>query len=254
MKYKKLKTNIKYSRIFCLCILSFAFCLFFPLFPVFSQERVESDHYRITWPNLNMGAGVGSTSPNFKVGITTGQTAPGRYISTGYLIRAGFQYIHSIIPFSFAVSDFSIAFGTLTAGVPATHENLLTISTGGAAGYQVTAQANHRLQTTSGVYLDDTGCDPADPCTHLDPGAWSSDTTYGFGYTVTSADAHPDFAGGLFKQFADASVPEDPQIVMTSANVGIGRTATVTFKINAAPIQAAGTYQNLITFTAVPGY
>jgi len=66
--------------------------------------RMESDNFRITWPNLNM-IGGSTTSPGYRMGVTGGQTAPGLYSSLGYKIRSGFQYIHSIIPFSFQLSD-----------------------------------------------------------------------------------------------------------------------------------------------------
>ena len=70
---------------------------------------MTSDSYQIDWPNLNMGAGVPS-SGNYGLGVTTGQISPGLYSSTGYKVRAGFQYIHSIIPFTFTVEKTLIDF------------------------------------------------------------------------------------------------------------------------------------------------
>ena len=57
-----------------------------------------------------------------------------------------------------------------------------------------------------------------------------------------------------FKQFADLSNSESPQTVMSSANVGTSRVATITYKINVSSVQPAGSYQNVILFTAVPAY
>ncbi|HJY98657.1 MAG TPA: hypothetical protein VJ227_03015, partial [Patescibacteria group bacterium] len=66
--------------------------------PAYAQETIESPNYRIRFPNLNSGAGI-PVSGNYILDSTIGQTAPGQYSSAGYLVRAGFQYIHSIIPF-----------------------------------------------------------------------------------------------------------------------------------------------------------
>jgi hypothetical protein len=220
---------------------------------VLAQDRVESDNYRITWPNLNMGAGVPSSS-SYNLGVTTGQTAPGLYESTGYKVRAGFQYIHSIIPFSFEISDLSIAFGTLNPGSPSTETNTLTVSVGGAGGYQVTAQENNPLTSTATTTIPDTTCDPGDSCDESDAGTWTANTTYGFGFNMSGDDIPSEFSGNKYKQFADISGAETAQVVMSSANVGKDRESTVTYKINVSGTQAAGTYYNIITFIATPEF
>jgi len=220
--------------------------------PVLAQSSVSSDNYEITWPNVNMGAGL-PTSSSYKLGVTTGQNAPGLYTSTGYKIRAGFQYIHSIIPFRFSISDISIAFGTLTVGTPKTENNILTVSFGAAGGYQVTAQENKPLTSDANDTIADTTCDASD-CDESDAGVWTLDTTYGFGYSMSGNDVPGGFSGGKYKQFADTAAAESAQIVMSSLNVGRDRQATVTYKVNITNIQAAGTYGNIITFIATPSY
>lgn len=57
-----------------------------------------------------------------------------------------------------------------------------------------------------------------------------------------------------FRQFADSSLLEPAQIVMSSANVGKNRQATVTYKVNISSTQAAGTYRNIIMFIATPSF
>lgn len=228
------------------------FSLVLPFSPlVLAEERIESTNYRITWPNLNMGAGSpGST--NYNLGVTMGQLAPGLYTSAGYTIRAGFQYIHSIIPFSFTISDLTIAFGTLSAGTPSTQTNDLTVSAGGAGGYQVSAVENNPLTSAAASTIPDTTCDGSD-CDETSAGVWSQNTTYGFGFNMSGDDVPSDFTDSTyFRQFADASSAESAQVVMSSTDVGKSRQSTVTYKINVSTIQAAGTYENIITFVCTP--
>lgn len=218
--------------------------------------NLSSDSYRIQMGNLNMGAGL-PTSSSYKLGVTGGQTAPGLYTSTGYLVRAGFWYIKTIIPFAFTISDLSIDFGTLTAGSPSTAQNMLSVSAGGAGGYQVTAIENDTLQTSGGTAeIPDTTCDGgANTCTETDAKPWTDDTKYGFGYNMTGNDIPSDFIDSTYyRPFPSQEEAEDPAIVMSSSQVGKDRVATVTYKVNISGSQAAGDYENYIIFVATPKY
>lgn len=223
---------------------------------------LSSDNYQIDWPNLNMGAGLPS-SDTYNLGVTTGQIAPGLYESygaVGYKVRAGFQYIHSIIPFTFTLDKISIDFGSLTPSVLTNEETItLTVNSGSAGGYQVTAEENDRLTSTAGSHIEDVTCDAGDTCTHIDEGAWAQTSTYGFGYTMTGDDVPSEFASGTkFKNFAD--VPGDPpQKVMgltpdEGHEAGTGKEAVMTIRINISGTQAAGVYENIISFVATPTY
>lgn len=204
-------------------------------------------------PNFNSGAGIPSSS-GYKLDTTIGQTAPGLYSSTGYLVRSGFQYIHSIIPFSFSMSNFLINFGTLIPGTPSTLASTLTVSAGGAGGYRVTAREATSLQTTGGQSIPDTTCD-AGTCTESAAGVWSQVSTYGFGYNMTGQDIPSDFINSTyFRHFANAGLSQTDQVVMSNVNVGRGRVATITYKVNISGVQASGRYQNKILFTAIPSF
>ena len=123
--------------------------VFYSLSPnVLAQSKMESDNYTIQFPNLNSGAGV-PTSTNYGVTSTIGGSATGLYSSSGFRVRSGFQYVKTIIPFSFSVSDIAINFGTLTLGIPATDQSTLTVKAGGAGGYSVTAVENHPMQNSA---------------------------------------------------------------------------------------------------------
>ena len=77
------------------------FLLFYSL-EANAQTSTSNGSYIIKFPNLNSFAGKPSNS-QYKLGITGGQTAPGLYSGSNYKVRAGFQYILSRIPFSFAI-------------------------------------------------------------------------------------------------------------------------------------------------------
>lgn len=227
--------------------------------PALAVPTMSSDDYQIDWPNLNMGAGVPS-SDNYNLGVTTGQIAPGLYyFENGYKVRAGFQYIHTLIPFTFTIDKISVDFGSLTVGVGSTDTIGLEVDCGSAGGYQVTVQENDRLTSTAGSYIEDTTCDPTDTCNHINEGDWEQSTTYGFGYSMSGTDVPSEFASGTkFKNFAD--VPGDePQKVMGLTPVegheaGRDKQATMTLKVNISGTQAAGVYENILMFIATPTY
>ncbi|MCM8816616.1 MAG: hypothetical protein NC913_03795 [Candidatus Omnitrophica bacterium] len=236
-------------------IISLIISTFTTLFPslILGQARVESDNFRIEFPNLNSGAGL-PTSTNYKLDSTIGQTAPGLYSSTGYKLKAGFQYIHSIIPFSFSISDIRVDFGSIIPSTFFTHQSTITVSSGGAGGYQVKASENHPLQNFSGNIIPDTTCDNS-LCNQDQAQQWTQTNKYGFGFNMTGDDIPSDFINSnYFRQFSDKSLGETESTIMSATNVGKSRQATITYKINISPIQEPGNYQNIITFFALPTY
>ena len=218
-----------------------------------AQAEVTSQNYIIQMPNLNTGAGL-PTSSNYNVSSTIGQTAAGLFSSAGYRAKSGFQYIYSIIPFSFTISGTSINFGDLTAQVPVTVTQNLTVSSGGAGGYQVLASENNPLKvSSSGKTIPNTNCDTG--CTYGAAGVWNTTSKYGFGYNMSGTDVPSDFTDlTYYRPFADRSQSQSPQIVMSSIYVGRGRQSTVSYKVNISGIQAAGKYNNTIMYTAIPSY
>ncbi len=215
--------------------------------------NMSSDSYKVQWGNVNLGSGR-PTSTSYNLGITMGQNAPGLYSSTGYEVRAGFQYIHSIIAFSFAISNLSIDFGSLTPDTPATASNILTVKAGGAGGYEVLAYENHPLRNQQATAIADTSCDSND-CTEAQAGVWQLASTDGFGFNMSGTDIPADFVDSTYyRQFADNSAAESAQVVMSNDGVTRQSQATVTYKVNVSGSQAAGKYENAITFIAVPGY
>jgi len=224
-----------------------------------NAQTMSSDSYEIHMGNFNMTAGEKS-SQNYQVSDTVGQTASGLYESTGYQIGAGFWYLKRKVPFTFTISEINLNFGLLTPQTPKVLTNTLTVSAGGAGGYQVTAFENHPLSSAAGNYIPDTLGDNGD-ISEITASLWAQNTTYGFGFKMSGDDIPNDFnnpacSPNCFRQFADptASPPETPQTVMSSVDLARQSEATASYKINIAGDQAAGIYQNQIIFIATPLY
>lgn len=252
---------------FTFYVLTTCYLLLATFFPVFA-DFISSPNYQIQSPNLNIGS-TKFTSPTTgtKISSTLGQTAAEQFSSTGYLVRAGFQYIYSIAPFSFTISSTNIPFGSLTPGTPVTATTNLTVGFSSANGYQVTAREDNTLRTLAGTAIPDTACDAGTPCTITSANTWSSTSTYGFGYTMSSgsygSDIPADFAAGTkYRPFANLALSHSPAVVMSANNTttpahlyrSSTRQSTMTFKINVSATQTAGTYTTVVRFTATSLY
>lgn len=226
------------------------------LFPSITQaENLKSPTFEIQMSNINMTGGAKSSN-TYRLTDTVGQTFQGKFESNGYVILAGFQYINTLIPFSFKISDLSIDFGSLVPGTPKTLSNTLTVTTGSAFGYSVRTIEDHPLRHTNGTNtIPDTACDTATPCTPSDANIWSDPAIYGFGYNMQGTDVNTtDFAStDHFRPFAIGDI-DDPAIVMSRDKVATASSATVYYKINVSDTQAAGDYENALQFIAIPSF
>jgi len=240
------------TAIFVFFILLYVTCYVLHVKSV-SAINMDSANYQIQFGNVNIGAKDLSSS-SYNLGTTLGQTAAQSFSSAGYYVLAGFQYIHTIIPFRFSISNTSINLGSLSPGVGSTAPTTLTVSFGAAGEYQVTAIEEGKLRTLSGgATIADTACDSA--CTITSASPWVSSSTYGFGYNMTGQDIPADFTNSTYyRPFADRSLGNSPAVVMTSPNVGTNRQSTMTFKANVSGLQASGQYQTVINFVATPTY
>lgn len=218
------------------------------------SQTMTNDDFILKMGNFNMAAGK-PTGDDYAVSFTAGQTSPGLYVGDNYKVRAGFQYIYSIIPFSFSISEINIDFGVLTPTNPVTRTNILTVSNGSASGYQVTASENHALLVAAyGATIPDTTCDNG-LCTPSNSEEWSSSLTYGFGYrcdNITGTDCASGFTtADYYKPFAASP---SAQVVMEGTNVGRNKESEITYKVNISGTQTAGTYTNTIMYIATPTF
>lgn len=239
---------------FAFCFVVFIFTFFILILPVFAIN-MESPRYRIQFGNLNSASG-NKASEDYHLSDTVGQLAAGKFDSDGYIIKAGFQYVHSIIPFRFTVTDTTINFGTLSPQTFATAQTNLIVSFGSAGNYQVTAAEEAPLRTLAGNTISNTRCNTgSNTCTESLARPWTSPQTYGFGYHIEGDDTPTDFLSpAFFRPFPDLSTHNSPAVIMRSENVGKNRQSTVTFKVNVSPDQSSGTYQTVISFIATPSF
>lgn len=218
--------------------------------------NMESSRYRIQMGNINIGA-ADQSSDNFNLSTTMGQTAAGQFNSDGYVVKAGFQYIHSIIPFRFTISKTQIDFGTIVSNTFYTDTADLSVSFGGAGQYQVTTEELGPMSMlTGGNTIPDTICNGGgSTCTVSVANTWNDTSKDGFGYNMAGMDVPADFSSSShFRPFPDTTAGGVPAIIMSNSNVGVGRTSTIKFQVNVSNTQAAGTYQTILRFTATPTF
>lgn len=223
--------------------------------PVYALN-MESSQFMIQGGNVNIGA-KDQDSTNYNLSSTLGQSAANQFSSAGYIVKAGFQYIHSIIRFRFTVSNTNINFGSLNSDTPVTATTNLTVNFGGAGQYLVTAAEEDKLRTiTAANNIPDTSCDGGvNTCTISTAKPWTSSAAYGFGYNMSGNDIPATFTNSTyFRPFANTANGDNPVTVMSNVDVGKNRSSTMTLKVNVSSIQAAGTYQTIIHFVATPSY
>jgi hypothetical protein len=228
-----------------------------------SADRFDSASYTIQFGNFNITSGE-KESTNYNVTDTVGQTGAGPYSSFGtgsYFIGGGFQYIYPLRDFEFALSSLAIDLGELVPGLHSSQSHTLTVSTRGAGGYKVYAIAQHPLQQSGGSSpIPFTTCDAGD-CTTSLAKLWTDQNIAGFGYNMTGQDVPADFtavgctpATACFRAFADESLSQPMQVVMSSSDLAIDNQSTMTYKAGIIGSQAAGSYQTSVKFIAVPEY
>lgn len=207
-----------------------------------------STNYDFHFTNINIG-GRTTNSPNYTLDISLGQTAAKKWAQNGYIIKAGFQYVHVLYPFTFTLSDTTIDFGTLIPNDPQEQQLTATVSHRGQ-GYEVKVYEDHKLQTFDGnSWINDTVCD--NPyCDEDTAEKWVSNSVDGFGYNVSGHDYSSDFlSSDYFRPFST-----NPTTFMESNEAAKNRQALINVKVNIGATQAVGTYQTVLRFIAIPKY
>lgn len=223
------------------------------LFPVsVFAETMNSNNYTIRTGNFNITSGLkGSTS--YSLTDTVGSTVAEYFSSTGYHVKAGFQYLYTLYDFSFSVSSLALSLSLLPNNFSSTSHTLTVTAPG--QGYAVSTFATSRLKLQgSATYIPDTACDSG-PCTETSAESWTNPLNNGFGYNVTGTDAAADFtSANHFRPFPDFSLGDSPAVLLSSTQAGKNRTATVTYQLSSPGDQAAGTYTTNIIYIATPTY
>ena len=218
--------------------------------PAHAQSML-SPNYTIRLGNFNMTSGLKS-STSYSLTDTVGQIAANYFSSTGYHVKAGFQYLYTLYDFAFSVNSLSADLGPLSPGGFSSASTVLTVTAPGQ-GYSVTTGEMGKLTNASSNTIPDTGCNAG--CTTTSAGVWTSTSAYGFGYNMSGSDIPADFAGSTyFRPFPDLSLGGTPATVMASTAAGRGRIATATYQAAISGTQAGGTYSTQIIYIATPVY
>lgn len=240
-------------RLTFIIFIVFVTCLFSSLATTASAETLISPNYKIRMGNFNMTSGYKS-SASYNLTDTVGQTAAEFFSSTGYHVKAGFQYMYALDDFAFTISSLAISLGTITPNTFSTASNTLTVTAPGQ-GYNVTTYEVNKLTKSGGSEtIPDTICDSG-PCTETSATVWTTASNNGFGYNATGNDIAADFIGATyFRPFPDLSAAESPATVMIRTGAGINRIATITYKVSPSGSQSAGDYSTQIVYIATPTY
>jgi len=244
--------------------------------------NMQSSQYRVQFGTVDSGGGkmTDALDNSYQLSSSIGQTAAKEFQSNGYVIKAGFQYIYSRVPFSFSLSNIKVDLGSLLPNNPSTGPITLKVSFGGAGQYIVTARADSPLTAMQGTgTISFTGCNGgADTCTITTAKLWDNPNTYGFGYSMTGQDVPTDFvSSSYYRPFANRLTAETPATIMQSGNVTADITPTpaipytpapvltgtprrtthqavITMKANISGLQGAGTYITVVRFLATPSF
>jgi len=157
----------------------------------------------------------------------------------------------------------AVPFGTLSLNTFKDAAHLLTVSTNATNGYIVTAQENDQLGKDGGTtpfIPDGDGDNGTGSETVTD--TWDTATSNpGFGYTlksVSGATVPFTSTGATFnmRRFPSVADPDSPLVatIMSNATTADSHTANVCYRISVDATQAAGDYQNQITYTATASF
>ena len=250
----------QFMTIFILLIIIFNFAfLAFNLRSAVAQT-MSDDNYILQLQELD-AARPKPTIKNSTLGVSD-QKAPEQKPEPNY----------TVAPFTFSISETIINFGTLSPTNPIKRANKLTVSNGSASGYSVIAFEDRELSAavaslsnatgtfdvpSDATFIPDTTCDNGQ-CSEIHSALWSNPLTYGFGYrcdNVLGSDCASGFSEvEFYKQFANASLSETPQKVAMGSKAEKEKTVRITYKINISGTQAKDSYQNVVTYIAVPNF
>lgn len=156
----------------------------------------------------------------------------------------------------------SVPFGTMTLNTFKTLAQDVTVSTNASGGYVVTASENDQLGkdgATTPFIPDNPGNNTLASESTSDE--WTTATVNGFGFSLQNVDAasvpfqYTTATGnctGTFcsRQFADIAGSETAQTIFSSSTVANAENVYVCYRLSVGATQAAGDYENQITYTA----
>lgn len=151
----------------------------------------------------------------------------------------------------------AVPFGSMALNTFKDASHQLTVSTNASGGYVVTAAENDQLSRDGlGVTtIPDTDCDGED-CTITSGTEWNTATDNGFGYSLDNNDAavipfEYNASGATFRAKPFPVLGTDtPEPIFSSTTVANAEDVYVCYRLGVGATQAAGDYENQITYTA----
>lgn len=176
-----------------------------------------------------------------------------KFDSEGLIMKTDNQTTEST-PFRFVLEKSLLSMGNAVPGTPAVVSSTVSVS-GGRTVYQVLVDESDFLKKLSGETIPDTTCNSQKKCTPKIAAPWNSVSTYGFGYTAEGQDVAADFINtDYFRPFPNRKKNDGSVVFMKGFEKSDEKHSTITLKTILSAIQADGTYENTVTFTATPGY
>ena len=243
------------AKKFFLCLLLY---LTLPLAtpPSVHAEISVNDNWSIQVDDVNLNSDTPATS-NQKNQLTKNPDEELTDQGTNYKIKTGFDNSKSQSTISLSISNNIIDFGILSPTNNIYRTSSINFQTGKNNYGILIVSGDHPLNTSdSNTAIPDSTCDNGS-CSETTAAPWINTLTYGFGYRCdnsASSNCTTDFKNpDYYKQFSDSSKNEKPEILSTS-NTAQNQKLQITYKINLAKIQPAGSYANTITYILAPGY
>ncbi len=157
---------------------------------------------------------------------------------------------------SLTISDINVIFGTVIPGEPLKRTITLSIKNRSKFAINVLTGENSPLKDLkTKAIIPDTTCDDG-ICKELLASAWTSPLVYGYGMRCENIKGYScieGFEDEYYRQFANIKANEAFQpIIMVAKNSNFS--ARIVYKLNIAPTQTKGNYQNITTFILTPSF
>ncbi len=235
--------------------------------PAPSTSRVANtaDAYSFIIKNFTNASNPNSATPTDNVTGKVAVIEPVRVSATvdpsiTFKIEGTSAGSHCSLTTDVATTATAVPFGTLALNTFKSGAQQLTVSTNAVSGYAVTAIENNAMSNlaVSPTYIADTTCDAGTPCTHTSSGAWATPTgNSGMGYTVAVVSGTtPTIAptAPAYQHFPNSAGAESPFQIMSNTSTSDTHVVDVCYKIAVGATQAAGNYENQVTYTATASF
>lgn len=235
--------------------------------PATGHSAGSADTYTVTIQHLadrlSNYAVIDSTAVKIAVVESVRVTATVDPTITFTLAAVGVGTTSCGVPADIASTATAVPFGTMALNTFKNLAQTLTVSTNAVGGYAVTTIENDQLGKDGGTatFIADATGDGA--MTHETKDDWHTATQNGFGYSLHNGDAaaivfqYSDTSGGscatgtfCAKQFAATADTDTAQSLFSSTTVANAENANVCYRLSVGATQAAGDYENNITYTA----